>query len=339
MSIEPFPLLKRLQVGSYDNCVIVTYCADLYFFEQVVLPTLWTRGCRNNLVVMDSQQYAQSLDTMGSTLQWLGTKYSLWPVPASKAFHPKLILQTTEKQARLIIGSGNLTVRGYSSNWELFSEILHTNDSNTGQIIAGAWKLIYQEAAKGANKAVLRQLEQVVETSGSLLTSTFQDAWPRLLMAMPEQPSLLTQLKAIVGSQAVERLIVVAPFFDARLKAMRELQKVFSAREMIAVVQGEQVSYPGAESTAVPSLAVHEFAPPHADKSETTYLHAKAYVLQTANAEYWAWGSANCSMAALGGHGNFEALLVSKGSVGEGVAALGLGPSLDKLRRIDASRL
>ena len=249
---------------------------------------------------------------MGNTLQWLGTKYSLWPVSAPKAFHPKIILQTSEKQARLIIGSGNLTVRGYSSNCELFSEILHTGDSDTGQIVATAWKLIYQEASRGANKAVQRQLAQVIETSGSLLASTYQEGWPRLLVAVPEQPSLLTQLKGLIGTDPVERLIVVAPFFDARLQAMRKLKNVFNAAEIVAVVQPLHVSYPGTESHNVPSLAVHEFVPPNGEKSEKTYLHAKAFVFQTAKAEYWAWGSANCSMAALGGQGNFEAVLLPR---------------------------
>ena len=85
MAIDLFPLLKRLQVGSYDNCVILTYTADLYFFEQVVWPTLRSRGCCNNLVIMDSRQYVSALDTTGMLLHRLGKSYSVWPVPAAKA--------------------------------------------------------------------------------------------------------------------------------------------------------------------------------------------------------------------------------------------------------------
>src|SRR3954465_8353035 len=141
MAIDLFPLLKRLQVGSYDNCVILTYTADLYFFEQVVWPTLRSKGCFNNLVIMDSRQYVSALDTEGPLLHRLGKSYSVWPVSATKAFHPKLILQTNERECRLIIGSGNLTVRGFSTNWELFSEVGSTKDTGTSGVFAEAWKL------------------------------------------------------------------------------------------------------------------------------------------------------------------------------------------------------
>src|SRR5262245_57802176 len=119
MAIELYPLLKHLQVGSYDNCVILTYGADLYFFEQVVWPILRSRGCYNNLVIMDSRQYESAITTASALLYRLGKSYSTWPVAATIAFHPKLILQTNESEGRLILGSGNLTVRGFSANWEL----------------------------------------------------------------------------------------------------------------------------------------------------------------------------------------------------------------------------
>lgn len=61
MGNEPLPLLKRLKVGVYENSVILTYNADLLFYEQVVLPTLRSRGCYNNLVLMDLEQYEAAL--------------------------------------------------------------------------------------------------------------------------------------------------------------------------------------------------------------------------------------------------------------------------------------
>jgi hypothetical protein len=336
MAIDYFPLLNRLQVGSYNNCVILTYSADLYFFEQVVWPTLRSRGCCNNLVIMDSRQYVSSLDTTGSLLHRLGKSYSVWPVSAAKAFHPKLIFQTNEKEGRLIIGSGNLTVRGFSTNWELFSEIAFTTDSGTSGIFAEAWKLI-TESAKGATKAVRRQLGQVRATSGSVLSSEGNENWPRLLFASPDQPSLLNQLKSLVGKATVRRLIIVSPFFDSQLRAVRELEKAFGVKDVIAVVQSQSVSFPGNVAKTVKALAVHEFVPPYGGKSG--YLHGKAYVIQTPTIEYCVWGSANCSMAALAGEGNYEAVLVTKGKVGDGIATLGLGASIAKAQKINPSKL
>lgn len=46
-----------------------------------------------------------ALNVMGTVLERLGRTYSVLPVSAPRAFHPKLILQTNEKQGRLIVGS------------------------------------------------------------------------------------------------------------------------------------------------------------------------------------------------------------------------------------------
>lgn len=336
MAIELFPLLKRLKVGSYDNCVILTYTADLYFFEQVVLPTLRSRGSCNNLVIMDSRQYVSALDTSGTLLRRLGKSYSVWPVPAAQAFHPKLLLQTSEKQARLIVGSGNLTVRGFSTNWELFSEIAFNTESENGGLFAEAWKLI-SESAKDTTTAVRRQLDRMQTTSGSALSSDGGETWPRLLFAAPSQPSLLNQLGALIGKAKVRRLIIVAPFFDPKLQAVREFKSAFGVKDVLAIVQPESVSFPGKMAKTVKNLAVHEFVPPLGTKSG--YLHAKAFVIQTPTTEYTVWGSANCSMSALAGRGNYEAVLVTRSKVGDGVATLGLGESIKKGRKIEPADL
>jgi len=336
MAIELFPLLKRLKVGSYDNSVILTYTADLYFFEEVVLPTLRSRGSFNNLVIMDSQKYVSALDTTGALLRRLGKSYSVWPVSATRAFHPKLILQTSEKQARLIIGSGNLTIRGFGTNWELFSEIAFDAESENGVLFSEAWNLI-SESARETTKAVRRQLDQMQATSGNVLTSDGSDTWPRLLFAAPSQPSLLNQLGALIGKTEVRRLIIVAPFFDPTLQAVQELKNTFGVKDVVAVVQPESVSFPGKIAGSVKNLSVHEFVPPHNSKS--SYLHAKAFIIQTRTTEYTVWGSANCSMAAIAGLGNYEAVLITRSKIGDGVATLGLGKSIKKGQKIDPANL
>jgi hypothetical protein len=336
MAIEPFPLLQRLKVGAYDNCVILTYTADLYFYEQVVLPTLRSRGCCNNVVIMDGRQHTSAIDAAGTLLHRLGKSYSVWPVLAAKAFHPKIIFQTNAQRGRLIIGSGNLTVRGFSTNWEVFSELTFTSESESITALTEAWTLI-TESAQGATKAVRRQIDQVRRTSGALLEIEQEANWPRLLSATPSQTPLLDQLKSVVGRGKVRRVIVVAPFFDSGLRAVKELRRAFGVKDVVVIVQQDSVSFPGKASRNMKNLAVHEFRPPSGGTSR--YLHAKVYIIQTASTEYCVWGSANCSMAALGGKGNYEAVLVKKGKVGDGVSALGLGDSLRKSQRIDPFQL
>ena len=336
MAIDLFPRLKRLQIGSYDNCVILTYTADLYFYEQVVWRALRSRGCCNNLVLMDSRQYVSTLDTNSASAP-VGQSLLRMAGGGGQGFSSQdYSSNQNEKAGRLIIGSGNLTVRGFSTNWEVFSEITSTADSRNGNVFTEAWRLV-EESAKGATKAVRRQLEQMRKTSGTILSSGSDDNWPRLLFAAPNQPTLIKQLNSLIGHATVKRLIIVSPFFDPRLQAVKEFESEFSVKDIIAVVQQKTVSFPGGAAKARTALAVHDFVPP--DDGKSGYLHAKAYVLQTATAEYCVWGSPNCSMAAPMGQGNYEAVLVTRGKPGDGISALGLEESLATGQKINPAKL
>ena len=112
MALEMYQLLRRLRDGEFDSSVVVTFNADLAFYEQVLLATLRSRGCYNNLVLMDLRQYEAALNWASGLLRGLGRLYGVWPVAAPSAFHPKIVLLCGERRGRLILGSGNLTVPG-----------------------------------------------------------------------------------------------------------------------------------------------------------------------------------------------------------------------------------
>lgn len=338
MANEPFPLLKRLKVGSYENCVIITYNADLYFFEQVVLPTLRSHGCNNNLVVMDLRQYEASLLSGGNHLASLGKTYSVWPVSVPGAFHPKLILQSGQQNGRLILGSGNLTVRGFSSNWELFTEIPRSGDGDNDHLFQEVWSFVrsVSESVVGAAESQLRQVE---ETSNWLLGTTQPAGWPRVLVGRPGAPSIVSQLRELIGGSKVRRIVVISPFFDPRLQAVQELADALKPDQLWLVVQRDTVSLPGKLATTMKSLRVVEFEAPQKEKSVEAYLHAKAYIIETEAGDFCLWGSPNCSSAALVASTNVELAILQTGKRGEFARKLNLSSSLKKGRCIDPSSL
>lgn len=338
MANEPFPLLKRLKVGSYENCVIVTYNADLFFFEQVVLPTLRSHGCNNNLVVMDLRQYEASLLSGGNRLASLGKTYSVWPVSVPGAFHPKLILQSGQRNGRLILGSGNLTVRGFSSNWELFTEIQRNSEGDNDQLFHEVWSFV-RSVSEGVVGAAERQLHQVEETSKWLLETPEPSGWPRVLVGVPGRPSIASQLRELIGDSKVRRLVVLAPFFDANLRAVRELADILNPRQFWLVVQPDTVSLPGAVATKMKQLRLVKFEAPQKEKSAGAYLHAKAYIIETEDGDYCLWGSPNCSSAAIVNPTNVELAILHAGRRGEFVKKLNLSRLLKKDCCIDPSSL
>lgn len=338
MANEPFPLLKRLKVGSYENCVIVTYNADLYFFEQVVLPTLRSHGCNNNLVVMDLRQYEASLLSGGNRLGSLGKTYSVWPVRVPGAFHPKLIFQSGQRSGRLILGSGNLTVRGFSSNWELFTEIQRNAEGDNDHLFHELWSFI-RSVSEGVVGAADRQLRQVEDTSRWLLEPSEPSGWPRVLVGIPGRPSIASQLRELIGDRKVRRLVVTAPFFDPNMRAVQELADILKPEQFWLVVQPDTVSLPGPVAAKMKLLRLVKFEAPQKEKSGEAYLHAKAYVIETEDGDFCLWGSPNCSSAAIVNPANVELAILQTGKRGEFVKKLNLSGLLKKDRCIDPSSL
>ena len=89
-------LLTALRRQPADNCIILTYNADLLFFEHLLFEPLYASGCRNTLVLCDPMQYGIALSDIDQ-LRYAGQRYLLLPGRTSPrgAFHPKLILLTS----------------------------------------------------------------------------------------------------------------------------------------------------------------------------------------------------------------------------------------------------
>jgi hypothetical protein len=189
---------------------------SLAFYEQVLLSTLRSRGCYNNLVLMDLRQYEAALQWASGFLRGLGRLYGVWPVAAPSAFHPKIILLCGERRGRLILGSGNLTVPGMSGNWEVFSETSHSPQAPNENLFRQVWKFI-RSVTPRVSSAVARQLRQVEGTSPWLTGDIDLSAWPRFLVAQPGGVTLAKQVAQALAGQTINQLIVVAPFFDPAL--------------------------------------------------------------------------------------------------------------------------
>src|SRR3954464_8367298 len=77
-------LLTSLTRQPAENCIILTYNADLLFFEYMVFDPLYAAGCHNVLVMCDPAQYQLALrDT--SQLRHAGQHYPILPARTSPA--------------------------------------------------------------------------------------------------------------------------------------------------------------------------------------------------------------------------------------------------------------
>ena len=81
--------LSALKRQAVDNCIILTYNANLVFFEYMLFEPLYAAGCRNTLIVCDPRQYDAALAD-APLLRYAGQRYLFMPgrTSPSGAFPP-----------------------------------------------------------------------------------------------------------------------------------------------------------------------------------------------------------------------------------------------------------
>src|SRR5918994_1248204 len=116
-------LLDEVGETGFQSAAFLTYGVDLTFFEAKVMNRLQETGCRNVIVVADGHQSKDALNS-AAQLSYIGVQCPLVTVRlGNKAFHPKAVLLVGEEKLKVLVGSGNLTLPGYTRNWEVFTKV------------------------------------------------------------------------------------------------------------------------------------------------------------------------------------------------------------------------
>jgi hypothetical protein len=140
--------LRRIGSG-YEFSFAATYNAYLPFYEEVVLRRLAGAGCRANVLVMDGRQCAGAYASDDTRPHLAGRDYTLIPMRAGGAFHPKLLFLLGRRKGLLFVGSHNLTVAGFGHNRELTSRFEVDDDGDRGDlaVFGRAWDFLRAWAA------------------------------------------------------------------------------------------------------------------------------------------------------------------------------------------------
>jgi hypothetical protein len=108
---------------------------------------------------------------------------------------------------------------------------------------------------------------------------------------------LLDQMNELVPEPASE-VIVISPYFDPTLSALKQLAERFNAPVRI-LAQPLRAGLSTAMADSLPKTIRVMSAMPRAEADQFRFMHAKAYMIKTPVARFLFVGSANCSQAAL----------------------------------------
>lgn len=285
--------------GPWDHLLIMTYGADLSFFER----TLWQQlagRCRNKIILADGQHYLEACALYArkeGLVNHLNQSYIAAGIFGPRVAHAKLLFLTNAEQGRLLVGSGNLGWQGYASGGEMFALYEYGNANNEAlpaflavyELINGLVRLHY------LNATVEKRLERLWEQTPWLFQSTSSSEKP---VRHNLTQSFLEQLQREVNGDAVEELWVLTPFYDKEALALAQLLKVLQPRRATLLVQEGKTSVDPEALQRVADAASCPCEIRAFTFNDNPYVHAKYYLLKLADRAICLQGSPNLSQVA-----------------------------------------
>ncbi|TAZ83292.1 hypothetical protein ELH72_08465 [Rhizobium ruizarguesonis] len=327
-------MARRIGGRPYHSAISTTFAIEFAAFEEAMLPQLMASGATNILVIADERMASMSLSDGSRLPSQLGRDYALASPPiADGLFHPKIILQVGRKGGRLFVGSANVTAAGLAGNAEAVIEIECGDEpSPEGEIVRAAWSYLQAVAldrSKSATDAINWTKDRApwLREEGEARPVTLDDGTVMAFLTNGGAAGIGQQFLDLVGDAPVEELVVVSPYWDEELSALKFLQRRLQAENISILLDIENVRFP-----------VGAVRPPEVEFSQLPrkltgrFAHAKIFIASTKEHDHVLVGSANCTGAALGTLGqsksNAEACIYRRLPAGRAAEALGLEESL-----------
>lgn len=328
-------LFECFAAAGFHTCVATTFDLSFEAWEAMALPRLREASCNNNIVVADPRMVALRLANGAGLPKYAGKRYSVVDalIPGNGVFHSKMILQLGRDTGRLIVGSANLTAPGLAGNLEIVGEVVVTEaDKSAVPVLRAAMANI--ALAVGATAQTARQqIDWAVEKTPWLKHGPdSREAIPNTnggltsLLLSGEDVGIAEKFRALVGGEKVRRLVVMSPYWDNDLSALKWLQAKLKPASTSVLIQPSSRLFPTHALTARSEFEFYNIA--NLRRAEARFPHAKLFIAQTSKADHVLYGSSNCTRAALGdGHfpgSNGEASLYRRMSPGMAVQNLEL---------------
>jgi HKD family nuclease len=220
-----------------DFIVLTTYCFDPAFFDTYLLHDLTANNPAAEIVILiDGQQYQK---TYARFTKETGVTYHLIPVYGMRGFfHPKIFffLSKVKREMTLYVGSGNITLRGFTNNAELVTKIAGTA-RELGTTILDAERLlsdllagfVQEKKATDIIKESITSLSEIQEASSSDNSSS-------VLIHNLENP-ILDQLLARIQGKEFDSIFMLAPFLSSDPEVLDRLTNATAAKDVTLALQ------------------------------------------------------------------------------------------------------
>ena len=296
--------------GKYHSCVITCYSLDFSFFEERILPALRIANVKNVNILADGHYLEKAQEiTTGKEFKHNKT-YNFLPIYETGVFHPKIILLTGVKHGLLIIGSGNITSSGLSTNDEIWGAFHLDNIGNENAPLFGAVWSYLQTYLKQSLGFVQQKIEWIHKHSPWLNELPVSYDWINLtslgnsvkfIVNSNEQSSFKTLVDSL-PENGIEELTIVSPYFDKSGSQLIQFINQFNPSKVNCLIDSISGTIPSELNAQIASqINFYNWSDCRGDfDSIYNRLHAKIFHFKTIEEEYLLIGSANATSAALG---------------------------------------
>jgi hypothetical protein len=234
--------------NKYSSCIITSYTFDFMFFEERIMSILRTSNIKNINVFLDGKyldKYHEDLDNNGFKTH---KTYSINKIYEKGVFHPKIMLLTGPKQGLLIIGSGNLTTSGLSTNDEIWGAFhLNSIDSPNATLFAAVWNYLQQYfiQTKGFNTQKLSWITQRspwLNDIKGLLNDSFISINKEVEVKFISNKKNISSYQEIIENlppKTINKLTIISPYFDENGKILEQLKTDLKITKTVCITDSE----------------------------------------------------------------------------------------------------
>jgi len=342
-------LYDRFAAKGFHSSFITTFGIDFDTYENVCLNRLRGAGCTNNFILPDARLLTHALSGASALPRYAGRLYAAsgMNAPQGGVFHSKLFLRLGRRSGELLVGSANMTSPGLAGNRELMGMIeCGPEESEERALIAAAWSYIdarldqTQGAIAQQIAWMLARTPWLADTEPAQGLTVLRDNSQAAFLANGDgRPGIGGQFIDLIDERPVQRLIVISPYWDQSLAALKYLIAELAPQETMLLIAPKSRLFPVGALEELSGVRLADISV----LDPLRFFHAKAIIAQAGQADHVLFGSANCTAPALGTPSsspiNEEACLYRRLPPQAAIAALGIEKLLSGEHAIERSTL
>jgi HKD family nuclease/antitoxin component of MazEF toxin-antitoxin module len=300
--VDDIDLINHIEeVDPSSYVLFTTFTFNQVFFESYIFPHFKDRTLP--LVLVDYGEYQSHVIEYGIS-RYAERKYFIEPIKCPKTFHSKLFLSTNDHGIKLIIGSNNLTPKGYVDNAEMVVPIEIDYDSTLdGHLIIDI--IDFLECLKDIIESESHKIElsNIINNIHKQTLSGGRSSW---IIHNIKKP-LMAQIIDIIGEKIL-RLYAVSPYFSQDKEFYNLLLGITPSIDII--VQQKYSDLPKHILSGYTNMNFYVVSTP-----SDRFLHSKILVFETDGTNYMFIGSANFTRSALLSSNNIEMGILFKSNL------------------------